>query len=145
MTTGERIQQAREAAGYATARAFAEALGVPPGTVYSWEGPAKGKTPRLRTLRRIAEFLQVPLETLTGEAAPPQAPEPAPATPAPAQSHPGVEALAADAALRARHHVTDVEMDRLRQVSSLPGGLVIATAEAALRFVDAFRAAQLPS
>lgn len=138
MTVGERIQQAREAAGYRTAKQFAEAIGIEVGTVYSWEGAAKAKTPRLRTLRRIAEFLQVPLETLTGEATPVK-PPPAPVVaPAPTQAHPGVDALAADADLCARHHVTDAELAELRRFS-LPNGKPMATVAAALRGLDLLR------
>lgn len=55
MPFAERLHEARDAAGYKTAIAFAEAIGVPVSVVYSWESLAKRKVPHRRRLEKIAE------------------------------------------------------------------------------------------
>lgn len=53
----ERLKDAREAAGYETGKAFADALGVEPHTYRYWE---RGEAaPNLTTLTRICQLLDV--------------------------------------------------------------------------------------
>lgn len=61
---GERIQEARKAAGYETIRAFAEALGCNYSQVVRWE---KGDySPRIEALAAIASLCGVSADYLLG-------------------------------------------------------------------------------
>jgi transcriptional regulator with XRE-family HTH domain len=56
-TFAKRLRQAREAAGYASAKDFADVLGVEPPAYRYWE--RGGASPNLSTLTRICQLLDV--------------------------------------------------------------------------------------
>lgn len=60
---GQRLREARIAAGYGRVTDFAKALGVEPPTVYRIEA---GQTPSVATLRRWAEVCGVSMDYLAG-------------------------------------------------------------------------------
>lgn len=60
---GENIAAAREAAGFDTQGAFAEALGVPQPRVSDWENSRYGSV-KLETLLKVAKLLKVSVDVL---------------------------------------------------------------------------------
>lgn len=69
METHERLRLARERAGYASAAAAAEALGIPYGTYSGHENG--GRSPKPRAIARYAKFFKVSVAWLMGEDAVP--------------------------------------------------------------------------
>ncbi|MGE3276765.1 MAG: XRE family transcriptional regulator [Vicinamibacterales bacterium] len=61
-TIGANIREARKRAGYATGKAFAEAMGVDASRVSEWENDTY--QPKIETLIRIAKFLECPVDEL---------------------------------------------------------------------------------
>lgn len=61
VTFGQTIRRAREKRGYARQSDLAKVLGVSQQTVSRWEA---GEVPRLTTLARLSEVLDVPLKRL---------------------------------------------------------------------------------
>lgn len=64
MTFQENLRHYREKAGYAQAKDFAAAIGVKYSTYIGYEN--QGREPKYDTLRRIAEALNVSIDTLLG-------------------------------------------------------------------------------
>lgn len=62
MTTGQRIKAARKNRGFTQAK-LAEKLGIPYQSIGQWERDIRN--PKFRTLMRIADALDVPVEDLT--------------------------------------------------------------------------------
>lgn len=67
MDLGDRIKLYRESAGL-TQRELAQRLGMAESSVSQWE--TQGVTPRMPTLRNLAEVLEVPLGALMGYSSP---------------------------------------------------------------------------
>ena len=64
MTFQDNLRHYREKAGYAQAKDFAAAIGVKYSTYIGYEN--QGREPKYDTLRRIAEALNVSIDTLLG-------------------------------------------------------------------------------
>lgn len=61
-----RIRELREAAGYRSQQAFADAFGVAQSTVGNWE--AGKREPNFQTLMRLADFFDTTVDHLLGRA-----------------------------------------------------------------------------
>ena len=102
---GRRLCGARVEAGY-KAKDFAALLGRTPRMLQRYESGAT--PPPLEVLHKWSELTGRPLEYLLED------PKPRPQEAPPAVTHPGIEALAADAQTLTRYGITPDELDLLR-------------------------------
>jgi transcriptional regulator with XRE-family HTH domain len=154
MDLGRKIAGARIEAGYGTAEAFAEALGVSVWTVRGWERRKKPTRPDNVNMDRIVEVTGRPRSYFYGDDAGPaerlaglveQAQKELAAMRAnnhpPPPDHPGVRELAADAELCRNHHVTPTELQELANLVAYRQGqqVILQTAAEALAVLQSLR------